>query len=178
MGKKLLVRYNKLLTNSGFTLVEMLVVLAIIVLILSLSAVGIGESMEQARDTQRKSDINQYQALLKNYASRNVGFYPKRTTSAYPASDENNESASLCADLGLDDTVAEDTVTDCPADPNDGATAGGITYRYYYKSNGGCTEGNSCATNYALYARLEVSTNYWVLYSNGRTEERSTVPSF
>src|SRR3972149_902164 len=163
----------KVKSYSGFTLVEMLVVLAIIVVILSMSAFGIGSSMESARDSRKKNDLRQYHDLLKEYAGRHQGFYPQRTA-VVAASDLNNETNdSLCNDLGLD---AADTTTDCPGDPRDGSTktVGAYTYtlRYTYITTGGtCTGGSACASAYVLRAVLESSDVSWSIDQDGIVRE-------
>ncbi|MEK7465164.1 MAG: type II secretion system protein [Patescibacteria group bacterium] len=55
--------------NSGFTLIEMLVVVAIIGLLSSVVLVGIGPARSRARDARRIADIRQIQNGLEAYHS-------------------------------------------------------------------------------------------------------------
>ena len=55
--------------NKGFTLIEMLVVVAIIGLLSSVVVVGLGSARQNARDARRISDIRQIQNALEVYYS-------------------------------------------------------------------------------------------------------------
>jgi len=46
--------------NLGFTLIELLVVISIIGILASLTLVSYTGAQKQTRDTQRRSDLNQY----------------------------------------------------------------------------------------------------------------------
>jgi len=61
--------------ERGFTLIEMLVVVAIIGLLSSVVLVGIGPARSRARDTRRIADIRQVQNGLEAYHS-GAGRYP------------------------------------------------------------------------------------------------------
>ena len=64
--------------ESGFTLIEMLVVVAIIGLLASVVITGLGSARQKARDTRRISDIRQIQNALETYYSNNTS-YPDNT---------------------------------------------------------------------------------------------------
>lgn len=110
-----------------------------------------------ARDTQRKSDLKQYQTSLEVYANTKSGFYPSRTIET-PASDLNTSPPNLCSDLGM---------SQCVRDPKDGTNEclSGLC-KYYYKSNGP-NDGTATATQYVLFSRLEKVAGFWVYCSNG-----------
>lgn len=59
---------------AGFTLIEMLVVVAIIGLLSSVILVGLGDVRKEARDTRRVSDIRQVQNQLEIYYSVHQGY--------------------------------------------------------------------------------------------------------
>lgn len=61
--------------DAGFTLIEMLVVVAIIGLLSSAILVGLGEARSRARDSRRIADIRQIQNGLENYYFES-GTYP------------------------------------------------------------------------------------------------------
>jgi prepilin-type N-terminal cleavage/methylation domain-containing protein len=60
--------------RSGFTLIEMLVVVAIIGLLSSIILVGLGDVRKDARDTRRVADIRQLQNALEIYYSTNQAY--------------------------------------------------------------------------------------------------------
>ncbi len=68
-------KYNKL-QNKGFSLIELMVSIAIIAILTALIIVNIASSRAKARDAKRISDIAQIQLALEQYFTKN-GFYPK-----------------------------------------------------------------------------------------------------
>ncbi len=144
-----LVRNSKL---KGFTLIELLVVISLIGILAALALVSYTGSQKQARDTQRKSDLKQYQNSLELFANRNNGLYPSYDTNA----------TSLCGDLGLG--------SNCPDDPR-ASEPDQDSYRY--QSDGSGT-GNPEATEYVLWAELENTDGYWTLCSNGKVGATTT----
>lgn len=115
--KKYAVRLQK-----GFTLVELLVVVAIIGVLSALIMTNLVGIRQRARDAQRKSDMRQIQSSLELYRS-DAGSYP--VTASFP---------SCGSSLSNGATVYMKTV---PCDPigssyyNSGA--------YYYSSSDGST---------------------------------------
>ena len=137
--------------DSGFTLIELLVVISIIGILAALSVASFATAQKQARDTQRKSDLKQYQNSLEIFANKTNGLYPSRTTSSGVA------STVICTDLGL---------TSCPEDPKNSSDS---TYAYKYQSDGtNLGIAPATATKYVLWGKLESSTNYWVVCSIGK----------
>jgi prepilin-type N-terminal cleavage/methylation domain-containing protein len=61
-------------SGAGFTLIEMLVVVAIIGLLSSVILVGLGDVRQEARDTRRVADIRQIQNQLEIYYSMNQNY--------------------------------------------------------------------------------------------------------
>lgn len=140
--------------KKGFTLIEMLVVVSVIGILTTLALASFTGTQKQARDTQRKSDLKQYQTTLEEYATKNDSLYP-----AYPTSASANDT--LCSDLSL---------TGCPEDPKNTSP-----YVYRYITNG--TTGDT-ATQYSLWTSLEnKSDTYWIVCSSGKIGEGSTAPS-
>ncbi len=92
--------YNlHLTTNSGFTLIELILVAAVIGLLATIFVSTFPASQRRARDTIRRSDIKQYQTAMEVYANKNNGNYYTIGVGS---------PVAQCATLGL---------TNCPEDP-------------------------------------------------------------
>lgn len=138
-------KIRKLLyAKSGFTLIELLVVISIIGILASLTFVSYSGAQKQTRDTQRRSDLNQYRNGLENYAASNNGLYPVHDS-------EYNVTGFCGAGADLEDFIA-----DCPVDPN-------TSKAYYYISD-------SQGTSYILYADLETA-GWWYVCSSGKSDK-------
>lgn len=66
---------NTLRLRKGFTLVEMLIVIAIVAILASVALVSVRGVRESASDTKRISDLSKVQTLLEIYYNKN-GVYP------------------------------------------------------------------------------------------------------
>lgn len=140
---------------KGFTLIELLVVISLIGILAALALVSYTGSQKQARDTQRKSDLKQYQNALEIFANKNNGLYPSRTASAGVAA-----STTLCTDL---------SISTCPEDSRNAEDS---TFTYRYQSDGSGS-GTVDATKYVLWGKLENTSNYWVICTDGRVGAKS-----
>lgn len=151
--------------ENGFTLLELIIVMAIISLLAGFGVSQFPGLQKSSRDTQRKSDLKQYQTALESYANRKGGFYPSRTAAWTFASDINGVNPNLCTDISM---------SQCPADPKIGQSACGSsgTCNYYYVGNG-TNNGLANATRFVLYSRLERQVNgndvFFVVCSGGKT---------
>ncbi|RJR30417.1 type II secretion system protein [Candidatus Microgenomates bacterium] len=135
----------------GFTLVELIIVMAVIGVLGSLVIIKLVGSEASARDTKRKSDLRQYQNALEVYANDNGGLYPLRASAVNPS--------SLCGSgqpLG---------VLACAVDPH---ASSGTNYAYQTNNPGG-----TLATQYVLWASLEKSDEYFIVCSDGQV---GTIP--
>lgn len=147
---------NQSLIISGFTLIEMLVVISLIGVLAVIALVSFGGAQKQARDTTRKSDIKQYQTSLEMYGNLTNGLYPSKTAAS-------SAFSSLCSDLNL---KLEPDIT-CSQDPKNASDA---TFSYSYISDG--SNGTASATKYVLWSKLEnKSGSFWVVCSNGKVGE-------
>jgi prepilin-type N-terminal cleavage/methylation domain-containing protein len=135
---------------SGFTLVEILVVISIIGALTALVLVSYTGPQKQARDSQRKSDLKQYQSSLEVFANKTNGLYPSRSDSAGAIA-----SIALCTDLEM---------TGCSEDPRNAKDS---SFVYRYQSDGSGAD-SADATQYVLWGKLENKEDYWVLCSNGK----------
>ena len=146
---------------KGFTIIELIVVLTVIAILATalFTAIDPRGFIARGRDTQRRSDIRQYQVLLEQYANNTPGsVYPQRGCGASCAGASpyltNQTNVALCGDI---------LMSQCLGDPTPG-----VGHGYYYSS---ATDG----LGYKLYTALEVSsgvagvTTYWETCSSGKT---------
>jgi len=142
----------------GFTLIELLVVIFIIGILASLTLASYSGAQKQARDTQRKSDLNQYRNALENYAAANNGLYPKMTS--------QNPVGNICSTTNPypqnSNNLYSTFIASCPNDPLCplGSCPGGrVDYSY---------QSSSDYTKYIIYTDLETA-GYWYICSTGKT---------
>ncbi len=140
-------------TVSGFTLVELLIVMAILGVMITFVTITFSGSQKSARDANRKSDLSQYRTALEAFANQTDGLYPAHTSAV--------NADSLCGASELNLAIV------CPVDPKTGTAP--YSYRYISNGSSGIT-----ATRYALFAYLERSANYWIMCSNGTTKGKTS----
>ncbi len=142
--------------KKGFTILELLVVVAILGVIASFVVVRMTGVQASARDSQRMSDIRQYQNALEIWSNSNGGLYPAGS----PAVD----AISLCSGGGSLSAYR------CTNDPT--VASGGTPYRY---------SANAARTAYVLWATLERNNQIFYVCSSGVAVTRSatgwTAPS-
>lgn len=68
--------------ESGFTIIEVVLVLAIAGLIFLVVFLALPQLQRSRRDTQRRSDVGRVLAELENFAANNNGAYPGTTAGA------------------------------------------------------------------------------------------------
>lgn len=126
-------------------MIELLIVIAVIGALASIGLIAFTGQQKSARDTQRKSDLQQYRIALENYANANNSVYPTGTDVAV-----NNFCASGAA--------LSNFMSGCPS---------GNPYSYQYTSDGS-------GTKYVMWVELERSAgNNWVACSGGKSGERT-----
>lgn len=141
---KKITNYQLLITNHqrAFTLIELLIVIAIIGIISSLLISNYIGVRQRARDTQRKSDLKQIQSALEIYRADNGSYPGTLPTTGSPA--------YLNCAVGTGITGGTPTVTYMQQIPCDPSSNG--VYRYYYSYI-------SSTDTYSLIACLENSND-------------------
>ncbi len=129
--------------KQGFTLIEVLIVVAIIGILASVVLVGLGPLQRQGRDARRISDLKQAQAGLELYYNK-CGYYPGTAQAAATcgAFSALGSWAALQGSL----TGSDIGVSNFPDDPNASANRS-----YCYTSAAG--------TEYVIGARLDDADN-------------------
>jgi prepilin-type N-terminal cleavage/methylation domain-containing protein len=95
---------------TGFTFIEILVVVTIIAMLVVIAAVSYGSINKRSRDARRKSDIEQLRSALEMYRA-DYSYYP----------DEGPSSFTKIAEAGLS-TPLESYIATFPQDPKDNST--------------------------------------------------------
>ncbi len=85
-------------SKKGFTIIEVVLVLAIAGLIFMMVFIALPALQRSQRDTQRSSDISRVQTALNQYQSNNRGAIP--TTGKYVAGHENPSSTKVTSATG------------------------------------------------------------------------------
>lgn len=127
--------------RKGFTLIEILIVVAIIAILASIVIVGLGPAQQSGRDARRVTDLQSIQNGLELYYQQ-CGFYPSNTQgSTNCPADSSNDFAGMATALKSSGVVGSTNIPIDPSSPHQ---------TYYYASNG---------TSYTLGATLENSNN-------------------
>ncbi len=139
---------SKILSKySGFTLIELIIVIAVLAGLASLILVTYPASQRKARDAQRQSDIKQFQTALEVYATRNNNRFPT----------SSGNISSLCSAISL---------SPCPDDPSP-------SQNYSHVST--ATEYQIWAQ--MEYPDADGNTQWFVTCSNGQVGFTTSVPS-
>ena len=124
--------------KKGFTLVELMIVIAIIALLSGIILTSTTGSKAKSRDARRISDLNQIQLALEQYFDR---------CGQYPTVDNNLPSTSSTCNVGGTSVTINSYISVIPSDPTNDAT-----HKYSYAVNN-----SSNPTDYILHATLESS---------------------
>lgn len=119
---------------GGFTLIEMVVVIAVIGVLMTLAFRGTGAIQGGARDVKRVKTLNDMKAFLEQYYTAE-GKYPDFTTTCDPDEPQaaNNRWALVAGELAAKGIVDDATdISDDPTKANQfcySASTGGTSYR-------------------------------------------------
>lgn len=157
-------RLNK--PNRGFTIIEVMIVLAIAGLILAIVFIAVPQLQRNTRDNQRQSVVNRVKAEMETYASNNQGVYPFNSsgTGTGTLSDFNtryfNTISKQNPSTGNDYTLA------FAANDTTNPTADQILVHRNATCSGENASGTSTSTTtkkYALRAALDRSGTYYCI---------------
>jgi prepilin-type N-terminal cleavage/methylation domain-containing protein len=146
--------------RSGFTLIEILIVVAIIAILASVVLVGLGPTQQAGRDARRISDLREVQNGLELYYNK-CGYYPGPVNcgTGWGSSGAYSDLTSASGPL-IGSGIGVSTV---PNDPTNGKT-------YYYTSF-------SSGSTYTLGAVLENANNSVFVGYNAPSNVPSTMTS-
>lgn len=140
--------------QSGFTIVELLIVIVVIGILAALVITTFSGIQKKARDSERQTDINAVHGQVEAYYAQN-GKYPTLT--------DLQTASFITANLkGLDLSAAKDPKLGATTPfPVATATASNYGYNPTKDDNSACdnTTGNEC-TKYTLVANLENGGTY------------------
>lgn len=74
--KRLITNHYSLITNFGFTLLELLVVIGIISILMALATLTFGAAQKKGRDARRKTDLKAIQDSFEQYYAMHSSEYP------------------------------------------------------------------------------------------------------
>ena len=131
--------------KKGFSLVELLVAIAIMAILMAVAITGLRGARQSARDATRKSDLEQYKIALEGYSTNHGGSYLIEAATV--------DVDTLCVANKLLEYFGGDA-GNCPEDPVTAATAD-----YKYIGDG---------TEYKVWATLETG-GFWQVCSTGNT---------
>lgn len=118
--------------KSGFTFIEILVVITIIGILIGLSAVAYSSVRKSGRDARRRGDLEQIRSALEIYRT-DCGDYPARSAVVAGQPLVGDGSPSTCSSSNT-------YLSSIPADPLTGGS-----YQYQYYASGDQKTYNLCA---------------------------------
>lgn len=138
---------------TGFTIIELLIVITIISLLATLVIVSVSSAQKRSRDVKRQADMTQIQKALAVYHTINgaypgpVGAYNEGTGEGCngwdtSAIDRDNSGIPI-----LDPLFEEGYISVMPTDPSNSTTCNGNQYRYFLYPAGA----NGCDVSRGMY---------------------------
>jgi len=164
------ISYANNMDRRGFTIIELIVVIAVMGILLVLAVANIQSSQVNARDDERKSDINTIATRLDSYYSTaNLGAYPPTTFTTTEASITNILTGIDPLSLQAPG-VTGSTISLIAANTN--ATQSPSASQYIYQPLD--SSGNLCTTaavecrTFVLYGRLETGNAIYKVMSKNQ----------
>ena len=136
-------------TNCGFTIIELLVVMAIIGVLATVVLVSLTEARGRARDAVRLIELNQIEEALTQFFLEH-GHWPCENYNASQCPGQTANANGVIGSGGAHiNTLLAPYFDEVPVDPRSGTTG----YNYFYDGSHLCTghpEGNTVAAFYTL----------------------------
>ncbi|MCA1807440.1 MAG: type II secretion system GspH family protein [Actinobacteria bacterium] len=133
------------LQQKGFTIIELLIVIVVIGILATITAVALGGANARARDAKRESDVKSLQTAIEAY-------YTIEGSSNYPTEANMNDTAFRDANFqGLDESVYQDPNA---ADSTLATTPTADQYAYE-ATPAGCDNTTTNCDGYTLTITLE-----------------------
>lgn len=131
--------------NSGFTIVELLIVVVIIGILAAIVAVAYGNVTANSKDTKRAADLSAIQKALEMYYIDNGGYPRCGATGPNTPPALGAGTATAC----LTDDLVPTYMASIPTDPTN---SGSYVYRYApgYKKTGTISYTGAVSDNYIL----------------------------
>jgi prepilin-type N-terminal cleavage/methylation domain-containing protein len=148
---------NQIRKQSGFTIIELLIVIAIIGILATLVLTNFQGAQAKGRDTVRKNDINSLYQKLEEYYNENGSYINEAITTAnastlFPGIDGG---AVTDEDGGVIETTFSTSTTTAPTPTV--SNASGEEYELALWGDAACASGGTC-TKYTLAAFQETDT--------------------
>lgn len=139
--------------QAGFTIIELLIVIAIIAILAGLVLNNFQGAQAKARDTQRVTDVNNLHTKLEEFYNDNNGYPNTFTADTFPGIDGESLNDPKGNPIDINDVVADEAAA-LAVDAPDGS---GSTDQYQYVPFGttGCL--TDC-TGYVLRTYVEKPT--------------------
>ncbi len=136
--------------QKGFTIIELLIVIAIIAILALLVLNNFQGAQAKARDQQRTTDLNNIHGKLEEFYNENNAYPSTFTAATFPGIDGESLKDPIGGDTISQTVVADATAADNQAAPGSDSV-GAASYAYIAYPTG-CT--NNC-TGYRLKSFIE-----------------------
>lgn len=120
----------KSFNNKGFTLIELMVAIAIIAILAAVGLVVYSTTQKTARISKRLQDLKALNTAIITYQAAN-GFYPKKPVGATFTCLTNSEGLSASVPAFIPSYMQT-----MPIDPSNNTSANAPCYRYWSDANG------------------------------------------